>query len=120
MNREVPLDHVEVVSTGFGLRIAFDEPGVEGWAIIAMGRPPKVVILLRLQNWNNVELRRFEVGDFDEHVDHGLGFETRNGRATEMLNTTNDSRRETRYEVAIPGCGHIRFRRWVTGALRAP
>src|SRR5262249_7660246 len=46
---EARLHHVDVVGAGAAGRVALDEPGVEGWAVLPAGRPPEVVVALRLQ-----------------------------------------------------------------------
>src|SRR5437763_5190156 len=84
VKRAAARDHVDVVGADAAF-CALDEEGIPRRNIIAVGRPPKVVVALSAKNRSDLGASRPQAGDLHEHVNDRLGGETRNRRAAEML-----------------------------------
>ena len=83
-------DHVDVVGARAAL-VAPDEERIPRRNIVSEARTPEVVVALRVQNGRNLGTGGSEGANLHEQVDDGLGGESGNSRAAEVLDAANES-----------------------------
>ncbi len=105
--RKAGFDHVNMVRADT-VRIAFDEPSVEGRRVVSPGWAPEVIVVPGLENRGDPTARVVEIRHFDEQIHDRFGAQSRNGRAADMFDAADQVARKARLKIVFFGQKHLR------------